>query len=62
MPMLRRFRRRDPRWEEDGPAARREHRLRRLRDVAAFATSLVAAAAAGGMLALRLGTALAGRG
>ncbi len=62
MPTLRRFRRRNPRWEEDGPAARREHRLRRLREVAAFLTSLVAVAAAGGMLAMRLGTAIVGRG
>jgi hypothetical protein len=37
-----RFRRRDPRWEEDGPIARREHRSRRVRELAAFSTSVVA--------------------
>ncbi len=42
MPSLSLRRRRDPRWEEDGPSARREHRRRRLVTLAAFATSLVA--------------------
>jgi hypothetical protein len=62
MPSVHRFRRRDPRWEEDGPAARREYHRRRTLDLAAFIASLAAAAAAGGVLALRLGTALIGRG
>ncbi len=56
------LRRPDPRWEEEGPAARREYRRRRMRNMAAFMTSLVAAGAAGAALAFRLGSALLTRG
>jgi hypothetical protein len=62
MSSLLRLRRPDPRWEEDGPAARREYRRRRTRETMAFATSLFAAAVAGAALAFRLGTALLSRG
>jgi hypothetical protein len=62
MSLLSRLRRSDPRWEEDGPAARREYRRRRMREMTAFTTSLVAAAVAGAALAFRLGTALLSRG
>lgn len=61
MPSLLHSRRRDPRWEEDGPRARREHRVRRLRELAAFGTSLLAAIAAGGFWVLRVGG-IIGRG
>ena len=62
MSPLSRNRRPDPRWEEDGPAARREYRRRRVRELTSFGTSLLAAAVAGGALAIRLGTALLSRG
>lgn len=62
MSSLSRSRRHDPRWEEDGPAARREYRRRRMRELTAFGTSLFAAVAAGAALAFRLGTALVSRG
>lgn len=62
MPTAPRLVRRNPRWEEDGPAARREQRRQRLRALIAFATSLVAVAAAGGMWAVRLGVAALWRG
>ncbi len=62
MSALSRLRRPDPRWEEEGPAARREYRRRRTREMASFATSLVAAVMAVAALALRLGSALLSRG
>jgi hypothetical protein len=62
MPSLPRARRRNPRWEEDGPAARREYRLRRARAMLAFVASFVAAAAALGVLAIRVVTLVVARG
>lgn len=50
-----RFRRRNPRWEEDGPSARREHRRRRVREIAAFGTSLVAVVMTAAVWAVHLG-------
>lgn len=50
-----RFRRRNPRWEEDGPIARREYRRRRIREVVAFGTSWFAAALSMSVLAAQLG-------
>ncbi len=54
MASLRNLSRRDRRWGEDGPAARREQQRRRAREVAAFLMSLLAAVAAGAVLAFRL--------
>jgi len=62
MPSVPLLRRRDPRWQEDGPVARREHRKRRVREVAAFATSLLAVAGAGVAWIVRLSLAGLGRG
>jgi hypothetical protein len=50
-----RFRRRNPRWEEDGPSARREHRRRLAREITAFGTSLVAVVMSGAVWAVHLG-------
>jgi len=47
--------RRNPRWEEDGPAARRERRGRRVRELVAFVAALVAVGAAGAMWLVSLG-------
>jgi hypothetical protein len=55
MPTLSRFRRRNPRWEEDGPSARREYRRRRTRELVAFGIALFAAVVAGAAWALHLG-------
>jgi len=60
--LLPRSTRRDPRWEEEGPSARREHRRQRIRELSAFATSLVAIVAAAAVWACRLGVAGLGRG
>ncbi len=49
--------RRDPWWEADGPAARRERRRRRARGMLAFAVSLVAVAGAALEWSLYLGLA-----
>ena len=57
MPSLSLFKRRDPWWEADGPAARREHRRRRLMADLAFAASLVAVAAAAFAWSIELGLA-----
>jgi hypothetical protein len=62
MPSLPRPSRRNPRWEEDGPAARQMHRRQRLRELAALAASLVAVLGAGAAWAVRLGLAGLGRG
>jgi fatty acid desaturase len=48
-------RRRDPWWEVDGPAARREHRRRKLVSTAAFLASLVAAGLAAAAWSIQLG-------
>jgi len=58
---LTRLTRRDPRWEEEGPSARREHRRQRARELSAFAISLVALAAVAAVWAVRLGVAGLGR-
>lgn len=55
MPSLPIPRRRDPRWQEDGPSARRERRLRRLRESAAFTVALLATLAAAALWVVRLG-------
>jgi hypothetical protein len=39
------FERRDPYWEREGPAARREHRRRRIRGLLALAAATAAVAA-----------------
>ena len=51
------FRRRDPWWESDGPAARRERRHRRFVGGLAFMASLVAIAAAAFAWSIELGLA-----
>jgi hypothetical protein len=51
------FRRRDPWWESDGPAARREHRRRRFVSTIAFGASLAALAAAAFAWSVELGLA-----
>ncbi len=57
MPSFSLFKRRDPWWEADGPAARREHRRRRLMADLAFAASLAAVAAAAFAWSIELGLA-----
>jgi len=51
------FNRRDPWWESDGPAARREHRRRRLVASLAFAAGIAAVGAAAFAWSLELGMA-----
>jgi hypothetical protein len=51
------FKRRDPWWESDGPAARREHRRRRLMASLAFATATTAVLAAAFAWSIELGLA-----
>jgi hypothetical protein len=51
------FNRRDPWWEVDGPAARRERRRQRFVSVAAFVTSLMAVSGAAYIWAIHLGLA-----
>ncbi len=51
------FRRRDPWWEVDGPAARGARRRRRLVATVAFVASLAAVAAAAFAWAIQLGIA-----
>ena len=53
------FKRRDPWWESDGPAARREHRRRRFVATLAFAAGLTACAAATFAWSIELGLAAA---
>ena len=53
------FRRRDPFWEVDGPAARLAARKRRARGALAFGASLVAVAAAAFAWTIELGLAAA---
>jgi hypothetical protein len=54
MPILA-FRRRDPWWGLEGPAARRRRRYHRFMSTAAFVASLVALAGAGAIWAIHLG-------
>lgn len=56
MPILA-FRRRDPWWGLEGPAARRRRRYHRLVSAAAFFASLLALAGAGAIWAIHLGLA-----
>jgi hypothetical protein len=49
------FARRDPWWEIDGPAARRERRRRRLVSITAFVMSLFAVTASAYAWAFHLG-------
>jgi hypothetical protein len=49
--------RRDPDWEVDGPAARREQHLRRRKGVTAFVTALVAVGFAAFAWSVELGLA-----
>ena len=51
------FNRRDPWWDVDGPAARRQRRHRRVVSMAAFVASLTAVSGATYMWALHLGVA-----
>jgi hypothetical protein len=51
------FRRRDPWWEVDGPAARREQRRLRARGMVAFVVALAAVAAAALAWCVELGIA-----
>jgi hypothetical protein len=51
------FKRRDPWWEAEGPAARREHRRRRLMANLAFAASIAAILGAAFAWAVQLGLA-----
>jgi hypothetical protein len=51
------FRRRDPWWGQEGPAARRSRRYHRLVSAAAFLASVVALAGAGAIWAIHLGLA-----
>lgn len=51
------FHRRDPDWELDGPAARREQRIRSLRGGIAFTAALAAVAAVAFAWAVELGIA-----
>jgi hypothetical protein len=53
------FHRRDPDWEVDGPAARREQRSRRMRSGLAFATAVTAVAGAALAWSIQLGLAAA---
>jgi hypothetical protein len=54
LPTLPHLTRRDPRWEEEGPSARREYRRQQIREISAFATSVVAVVAAGAVVAARI--------
>ncbi len=49
------FRRRDPWWDQEGPAARRKHRYERFVSATAFFASLLALAGAGTVWAIHLG-------
>jgi hypothetical protein len=51
------FRRRDPWWESDGRAARRERRKQRVMSVAAFAAAMVAVGASALAWSIELGVA-----
>ena len=53
------FRRRDPWWESDGPAARRARRRRSAMNAAAFAAAVVAIGASALAWSIELGVASA---
>ncbi len=50
---------RDPFWEIDGPSARREHRVRRAKAIAAFGASVAAVGGAAFIWTVKLGLAAA---
>jgi hypothetical protein len=55
MPSILAFRRRDPWWGQEGPAARRKHRYERFISTTAFLASLAALLGAGAVWAIHLG-------
>lgn len=55
MPSMLTFRRRDPWWGLEGPAARRRHRYQRAVSFFAFMASLIAVGGAGIVWAIHLG-------
>jgi hypothetical protein len=55
MPGVLGFRRRDPWWGLEGPAARRRHRYQRIVNAAAFLSSLAAVGGAGFAWSIQLG-------
>jgi hypothetical protein len=55
MPRIQAFRRRDPWWDQEGPAARRKHRYERFVSATAFFASLFAIGGAGAAWAIHLG-------
>jgi hypothetical protein len=55
MPSILAFRRRDPWWGQEGPAARRRRRYHRLVSVTAFLASLAAFVGAAAVWAIQLG-------
>ena len=57
MPTLLAFRRRDPWWGQEGPAARRKHRYQRFVSATAFLASVLAFAGAAWVWAVHLGIA-----
>jgi hypothetical protein len=59
VPSLSRFNRRDPWWESDGPAARREHSRRWLKSSVAFVASVTAMGGAVFVWSVQLGIAAA---
>ena len=55
MPSILAFRRRDPWWGQEGPAARRRHRYERFISATAFLMSLAALVGAGVVWSIHLG-------
>ena len=55
MPGILRFHRRDPWWDQEGPAARRRHRYERFISRTAFFASLFALAGAAAVWSIHLG-------
>ena len=55
MPTILAFRRRDPWWDQEGPAARRKHRYERFVSTTAFFASVLALAGAAWVWAIHLG-------
>lgn len=57
MPRILTFRRRDPWWGQEGPAARRKHRYERFMSATAFVASVLALGGAAAVWAIHLGIA-----
>ena len=55
MPTFLAFRRRDPWWGQEGPAARRRHRYQRMVSASAFLASLLALSGAAAVWSIHLG-------